>query len=245
MRERRSSSTTAGGRDRGQLYTLEGVIAGLVLLLGILFALQATVATPSSAGSLNPHAEQQSEATVRSALLAANDTQLRQAVLFWNPDEQAFQCTPDGVTFYPGTANIDPSPDDCNIDSPSKYDDRVPPNEFGRMLGQRLGPAFDYNVYVVYPDRSGELQRQRMVFQGQPGTGAVRTSTSVALTNDQRVYEETDDLESPSGDQLKTWHSDSDILYAPPMEDGTTGDGDDAQDDDLYSVVYVEVVAWR
>lgn len=216
--------------DRGQLYTLEGITAGVIVVLGLFFALQATTATPGAAGSLNPHAEQQDRATVQGVLNAVDDTQLRQAVLFWGPD--GFHCTPDGREFYPGSV----AHGECDLTDSDQNGDRLPPNEFGRVLEQRLGAAYDYNVFVTYTDETESLDRQRMVYQGQPGSGAVSASTTLVLTNYQQLYDDEDSANSPTGDELR---DDPDAFYAPPSTDG------DAGDDDLYNVLYVEVVAWR
>lgn len=213
--------------DRAQLYTLEGIAAGLVIILGLFFALQATIATPGAAGSLNPHAEQQDRATVQGTLNAMNDSTLRQAVLYWNESAETFHDAGSQGFYTIGT----PSATDCDID---ETDDPNPPTQFGHALCQQFGQEYNYNVVVSYND-SGGLGQQRVVFQGQPGNGAVKRVASVVLTNDQRLYDDGDDINSPSGETL----SDStDTFYAPPS------DGD-AADDDLYNVLYVEVTVWR
>lgn len=214
--------------DRGQLYTLEGIFAGLVILLGLFFAIQATTTTPSAAGASNPHAIQDDDVYVEDVLASMNRSTLKEAVLYWDTDD-GFHCTPSGVSYYTGFW------DTGTCSSSSDYvvqtnDQHPPPNRFGNLLEERLGDQYGYNVRIAYDD-GGTLRYQRMVYQGEPGVGAVRSSTSVVLLND-------DQLRTRDGGDAGTLADNAGDFYAPPS------DGD-AGDDDAYNVVHVEVVIWR
>lgn len=213
--------------ERGQQYTLEGIIAGLIVMLGLFLALQATTATPGGGGATDPHAQQQDRALLLDTLNAANDTQLRQAVLFWN-DVEGFHCSPDGERYYPGTT--DPARCSPRTSDPT----HIPPNELGRLFEQRFGEQYSYNVVVHYRE-GGDRSEQRLVYQGQPGSTAVKARTTVVVTNDQRLYRAGDDLGDPTGAKLA---DNPGAFYVPPA------DGD-ATDDDLYNVLEVEVILWR
>jgi hypothetical protein len=71
---------------RGQAHTLEAFVAALLVLGGVVFAIQATAVTPLSASTSNQHIENQQEARANDLLVTAhaNDT-LRTAVyMAWN-----------------------------------------------------------------------------------------------------------------------------------------------------------------
>ena len=68
--------------DRGQAYTLEAIIASVLLISSLVFALQVTVVTPLSASTSNQHIENQQRASAAGVLTAAQETgALKDAVL--------------------------------------------------------------------------------------------------------------------------------------------------------------------
>lgn len=178
--------------DRGQAHTLEAVVAGLLLLSSVIFALQMTAVTPLSASTSSQHIENQLQASVEGALAASvADGSLRRAVLYYNETSTTFvNSTYQG--YYAG----------------------VPPkSEFGR----RLEWAFDrrgiaYNVYVTY-DVGGQDRQRRMIYRGQPSDNAVATTTTITLADDAPLYNHTD------GDGVleprSVTVSDTDRFYAP------------------------------
>src|SRR6056297_4050789 len=90
---RREQSTDA---DRAQAHTVEAFIAALLLVSGLLFAMQATAVTPLSASTSNQHIENQQRALTGDLLsTAAEDGTLQEAVLYWNASRGAFQDSPD------------------------------------------------------------------------------------------------------------------------------------------------------
>lgn len=219
-----------GKRGRGQVYTLEGIIAALVVMAGLLFALQATTATPQAAGIANPQAEQQDRSIVRGTLAIADDDVLREAVLFWDPGSDEFNCAPDGASYYPAPNTSQTSDGDGAAGCPDSSEVRsewIPPNDFGRLLDAHLGSGYSYNVYVSYHD-GNEMAEERMIYQGQPGDGVVRGVTSVAVMDSDRLY-------AADGTRSNEQVSGSGNFYAP----------DDAAGNDLFNVLYVEVEAWR
>lgn len=211
--------------DRGQLYTLEGIFAGLIILLGLLFAIQATTTTPSAAGASNPHAIQDDDVYVQDVLSSMNHSTLEEAVLYWNQSSEGFHCTPSGTEFYTGIWNKSEHCESSEVDVETNSS-HPPPNSFGHLLGQRLGDQYSYNVRVAYND-SGSLAYQRMVYQGEPGVGAVRSSSSVVLLD-------SDKLVDARGETSSTPTLENSSLY----DDSNTSSG-------FYNVVHVEVVIWR
>lgn len=209
--------------ERAQLYTLEGIMASLVVVVGLFFALQATTAMPGATGSLDPQAEQRDRAVARSLLTSVEAETLRTAVLAWNDTGDRFHCAPGDSAFYPGVVESG-----CG---PYGDDPPLPPNDFGNRLESRFGPAYGYNVVVRYeqPSASGDTGEQRLLFQGEPASGAVRESTTLVVTEDQPLYDEHGD---PTG---TTVGSDPDAFYAPDADSGG----------EYYNALSVEVVVWR
>lgn len=170
-RPRSRSSGADATRDRGQAYTLEAVIAGLLLLASVGFALQMTAVTPLSASTSSQHVENQLQGTAEGILAAAaNDGELKDAVLDWNET---------GVKFH------NASEDGYHTSSPPK-------NEFGRMLNRSFDSnRIAYNVYVEYQTEGGKVKRQRMVYNGEPSDHAVSASHLVTLVEDDHLRNHT------------------------------------------------------
>jgi len=206
--------------NRGQAHTLEGVMAGLILLSALTFALQATAVTPLSASTSSQHIENQQQATAESVLAAAAENgSLKRAVLFWGYD------------------STDEEYEFLEADNGPFYTSKVPPNVFGRMLTRSFnGRGIAFNVYVVYQAPGGGERRQPIIYRGEPSDNSVTASEMVTLVDDDVLFEK--DLSS-DGDRIAepttTVISETDNFYAP----------DAAPNSDLYNVLKVEVVTWR
>lgn len=178
---------------RGQAHTLEGVVAGILLLTSLVFALQVTAVTPLSASTASQHIENQHQTTADGVLATADDRgALKRAVLFW------------------GDADGDGHRSFHDATHPPYYVDEPPNNAFGDILAGALGNrGLVYNVYVVYQDENGNWLRQRMVFRGAPSDNAVTASRSVPLFDDDVLYDEN---EEPTAAELG---DPSTAFYAP------------------------------
>ena len=203
--------------DRGQLYTLEGVIAGMLLLLSLLFVVQALAVTPQSVNGGSQEAINQQRAVADTTLQSINETTLRRAVTYWDSSD-GFHCTPSDVKFYPGYADTS----SCSPPNP----DALPPNRFGAILNASLGSGYSYNIVVSSQDTSNNVLRQRMVYQGQPGSGAVRASRSILVFDDDP------------------------LIAADGSESGTQAQGnlygtDSHPSNSMYNLLRVEVIVWR
>ncbi|WP_226023371.1 DUF7288 family protein [Halomicrobium salinisoli] len=212
--------------DRGQVYTLEGIVAALVVLAGVFFAIQATTAVPQAAGASGPHAEQHDRSLVASDLISADDETVREAVLYWNTDsgDRGFRCTSGDTQYYTGAI------DTSNCASTPPHADAIPPLAFGKSVADTLGPGYTYNVILAYNATGDGRETQRMVYQGEPGDGAVRATTTVVLADGHNLTEADGDA---TGDPLEDL--DSDGFYAGDVDTSSR----------FYNVVSVEVIAWR
>jgi hypothetical protein len=178
---------------RGQAHTLEGVVASLVLLSAIIFALEMTAVTPLSASTSSQHIENQQEATARGIFASAAETgALKRAVLNWNTTAEQFFNTSD-VGYF--TSN-------------------PPPNKFGRMLNRSFNEGgIAYNVRLNYLSEGNQRQDHRLVYQGVPSDNAVETSWTVVLRDTDEL---TDSDEQDTGTQL----SGASSYFAPDTATG-------------------------
>jgi len=154
---------------RAQVHTLEAIVAALLMVTSILFALQITAVTPLSASTSSQHIENQQQAGVEGVLSgAAENDELRPALLFWNDSSGQFH----------------------NTSSDDFYTSRAPPNAFGERLDRAFGQqGIGYNVYVIYETAGGGRRVQEMVYQGEPSDNAVRAGRTVTITDDSTLYD--------------------------------------------------------
>jgi len=155
--------------DRGQAHTLEGVVAALLLLASVIFALQMTTVTPLSASTSSQHIENQQRSVASGVLSAAAERDgLEETVLYWNESDGDFHNT-SSIGYYTSD----------------------PPNT---TLGGMLSRSFDqegisYNLYVSFQSPSGKTIQNRVVYRGVPSDNAVSASRTVTLTDDDRLYD--------------------------------------------------------
>ena len=106
-----------------------------------------------------------------------------------------------------------------------------PPNEFGDALNTLLlDRRIAFNVVVRYPDGSGSINTEEMVRMGESSNNAISATRSVGLYNGSQISTEGDDRTLGEVDV-----DPEDAFYAP----------DTSPDTQLYTVVEVEVIAWR
>lgn len=152
---------------RAQVFTLEGVLAALIVLAGLGFALQTVVVTPTDGGVSAGTADGD---RLESVLTTATERgAVKRAVLAWTGS--SFDGTGAGTSYF--------------VDS-------LPDNGFGTALRAGLGPSVVVNVVVGYETASGP-ERQRLAYNGAPPEGAVRETVTVALYDADSVYDESGD----------------------------------------------------
>ena len=151
---------------RGQAYTLEAVIASLLLVSSLVFALQVTAVTPLSASTSNQHIENQQRASASGVLTAAQEAgALNEAVLYWNDSADAEKYYDAGRLGY--------------------YTNDYPPNKFGNITERAFdGRGLAVNV-LVYHNESEEPSR--MVYRGEPSENAVSASRTVTIYNGSKL----------------------------------------------------------
>jgi|AntDeeMinimDraft_5_1070356.scaffolds.fasta_scaffold08836_3 hypothetical protein len=155
----------ADDTDRGQAHTVEAFIAALLLVSGLLFAMQATAVTPLSASTSNQHIENQQRALTGDLLsTAAEDGTLQEAVLYWNASREGFQDSPES----------------------GYYTDSGSQNTFLSRLNDTLAERrIAYNVRLRVHNTTGTPSRRTvsMVEMGRPSDNAVTASRTLTLAD--------------------------------------------------------------
>ncbi|MGM0605510.1 MAG: DUF7288 family protein [Halobacteriota archaeon] len=160
--------------ERGQAHTVEAFVAALLLVSGLVFALQATAVTPLSASTSNQHIENQQRAAANDVLaIAAAEGDLKAAVLCWNPNgnETFVNASTETGAYLSGGEQAAAG---CG--------------QFGRQLAETFGDrSVAYSVRVVYHNATGVVKTQPMIDMGDPSDSAVTASRTVAIYPDDRL----------------------------------------------------------
>jgi len=158
---------------RGQAHALEAVIGSLLLLTGVLVAMQISVVTPLSASTSSQFIENQQQAEAHGVLANAAETGwLKKSVVYWNETESSYF-------------------DDEGADGYSSEDPIPADNAFGQRLSETfLDEGIAYNVYFVYEGGS-ELKQRPFIYRGVPSDKSVTaTRTVTIMTTDRLVAED-------------------------------------------------------
>lgn len=209
---------------RGQTWTLEGVAASVLVLAAVVFILQSSIITPLSASTTNQYLEERQQELATDVLSgAASQGEIREAILYWNPDKEQFHGAGDkGYTSGGVLATR------------------------GLELGGRLRDAFrergiSYNLYVRSPTPTGAGQfsseRTSLIYQGTPSDSAVSASTYITLYDDDVLLaEDGTPLLHDNGSEVQLDQPAAENFY---VDEPALGDGP------VYTVVEVQIIAWQ
>jgi hypothetical protein len=211
------------GSDRGQAYTLEGFIGSILILTAVLFAINAVVITPTTAGSVDRDARDQVRTQAQDMLELSKDSgNLSKLIRYWNvtgnANDHRFAAS-DGLLLG--------------------YNSKLPPKTAPRDLLVLLNDTFQdkngYTVIATYQGPNGEPVNGTLNIVGPQGialeTSVVATVT-VTLYDDQR-------LTGPGGEQKPLW------AYPASGADGDYYPIPDAYPNSpVYNVVTVKVIVW-
>lgn len=208
---RRSNSETA---DRGQAYTLEGFIGAMVLVMAILFALQAVVLTPSTGGLADRSIQAQMQQEAQDALVVSDqDGNLTETILRW-----------DGEGGFDGT-DISANPNREADNGTYSTDQFANVSTLGQIMNQSFAQqGWNYNVEIHYTDASGDSGTKSLVYQGSPSSGAQTASYTVVVLEDHRAVVD--------GSEMNVSDVDPDDRTIPEV------------DDPVYNVVEVRLTIW-
>lgn len=202
--------------DRGQAFTLEALIGSILILTAVLFALQAIVITPTTAGTIDRDVAEQRVGQADDALqIAASEDELSHMVRYFNGT------TDDG----------DPVPAGADENGYSR-EEGIPPavaGRFGAILNEAFGGQ-QYNVEVIplEPNGNRDADNATSFFsQGDPTNQAVSASMTVTLYDDQTL--------TAPGERDTTLADADENLYPFPNVDDTEA---------IYNVVEVRITVW-
>jgi hypothetical protein len=180
--------------DRGQAFTLEALVGGMILLTAVLFAAQTYVLTPASTGGVDAGTQEVIDDQARDILrvTATDETNrsLSEWVRYWNAS------TIESTFAKAERLRVG-------------YGDRPIPGAFGNRLETTFASqGYRYNVVVWYQTPSGQ-HKMVMKKQGSPADNAVTATYPVTLVD-------TDTLTGPDGSNV-TLENASGKYY--PVED--------------------------
>lgn len=188
--------------DRGIYHTLSAIGFLVAIVAGIVVSIQAVPLDEKRATAADFEEAQVSE-KARDVFAVANATgDLQQSVVYWNDSAgQWIESGSSGYYTHPPSGNP--------LETPLQ-----------RLL---RNDGIGYIIDVRYQAGNGTTSRERMVYQGTPGTHAVTATHSVLLY---------DDTELASDD---TTLSEAESFYAPDV----------FPDSPKYNVVQVRIIAWK
>ena len=210
--------------ERGQAFTLEGLIAAIVLLTAVLFALQAVVITPTTGGSVDRGVQAQVDQQLTDTMLvSAEDGNLSELVRYytvvnadetcpWGQDECWYDETPGNESVYNSSTFAD---------------------ELDFVIGDVLDEHFvnqsgkSYNVEFIYFDEGGENRTTKDVVRmgGARSDSAVSASYMVVLFEDQP-------LTAPDNDDDQV------------IADAESYPIENIEGEEFYNIVEVRVTVW-
>lgn len=213
---------------RGQAFALEGVVASILILSSLLFALQVTAVTPLSASTSSQHVENQQQSMAEGALAsAAKQGELKRALLYWSTADSNGDGEVDG--FHNSGSDV------------QYYRSGTATNPFGEILQRAFSSrSVIFNVYAEYQvDTDGDgapekTERQRIIYKGEPSDNAASASRSVVLYDSDELL---DASGAPTGTTIGSLASDE--FYSDDFNDAA------ATDNTVFNVVAVEVTVWR
>jgi hypothetical protein len=206
--------------DRGQAYTLEGVIAAIVVAASVLYGLQAVNVAPWATSADERQLE--SMRTQAEDLLAAtaDDGTLRRMVT----------CVKDGTGQPNGIIAVPPEE---VAGTPG-----VNATTFGKALNQTFrANGYRYAVYFdSWNHTTGQVESELVYPASEPTPTRATVSASYPVTLFDGTAVSTSNDCDPTGDALETRVDDGDPLYIDEY-DGTG-------DPETFAVVEVRLVVW-
>jgi hypothetical protein len=204
--------------DRAQAFTLEGLIGGLLILTAVLFALQATIFTPTASGSTSEETKLALEQKAEDVLVTtatSEEKDLSYYVRYWDVS---------GFTFVGGT------------NAEVGYGSAGPPGPLGdRLYNALVRQGHSYNIVITYQTiDSNATDSVPMVYQGTPPSSAVVATRTVTLYDTQT-------LTAPDTGHAKLTEFNETGIGAG---EGYYPIPDVAPNSSVYNVVEVRLIVW-
>lgn len=187
--------------NRGQAHTTEAVIASILILLALLFALQTTTVTPFSSTTTDKHLENQEREVVANTIeIAHSNGELKQTVLNWNGSG-----TTDEDAGFAGRQDPNES---------SYYTSMDANTAFLNQLADSLDTTQTaYNINVEYYNTTNQTESQILLRTGTPSDNVISVRKPLLL-------HDTDTLTTTQSKELQ--NADSNRFYIDDLN-GSTG----------------------
>lgn len=163
--------------EKAQMHTLEGVAAATIMLLVIVYAIDATSMTPLTSSTANVHVETELQVLGQDILSALDyaepgyNSKLKNDTLGWNGTEYIWSGS--NYTKKGGTTNLD--------------------NNLATILNATLiRQGIAHNVEMTFLANNGtSFSSQRMIYNGDPSDNAVIVSRKIVLQNSDKPAPDT------------------------------------------------------
>lgn len=208
--------------DRGQAFTLEGLVGALLILTAVWYALQVVVVMPETGGAVDSELRENIRQQTDDALLIASqaeDNDLSSLVRNWSQSRRTFS----------GALNPDIGYGMAEVPGPLGTLLREGVTERGRL----------YNVEMTYlePDPSNGTETVTIASQGSPSGDAVVATQRVVLYDNMT-------LTAPSAGAAELWQYDTFPTTNPVPGKSGYYPVPNAVDGPVYNIVEVRVVVW-
>lgn len=174
----KSKSFTEFSKDeKAQMHTLEGVAAATIMLLVIVYAIDATSMTPLTSSTANVHVETELQVLGQDILGALDyaepgyNSKLKNDVINWTGREYIWN----GSSYADKTAPSTNPPLSNNLT--------------GILSAHLVGQGIAHNVEMTFLANNGtSFSSQKMIYNGDPSDNAVIVSRKIVLQNMDSTY---------------------------------------------------------
>jgi hypothetical protein len=208
--------------DRGQAFTLEGIISAVIILTALLYALQGIVITPTTGGTVDQGVRTEIQQQADDILTIAGGDEsghLSELARNWSQSRR---------TFY---GAVNPTVGYGN--------DRLP-GELGTLLNETFDSRDrQYNVVMRYLPKNPTdgIQRTVVTSRGTPSDSSVMASYRVTLYDNMT-------LTSPTAGSAELWQYDTSATTNPNDWQSGYYPVPNAVDGPVYNVVEIRVIVW-
>lgn len=216
----RATRRDRSARDRGQAYSLEGIVGAIIVISALVIGLQAADPSPWSSDGVERQAEDL-RTQVEDVLDAAGEDGLRTAITCVNNSVEGYH---------------DPA-----VGAPSNN-----ATEFNRLLNRSLVQSgHDYLITFEYFDPSGDQLTVDRVYpdeRSSPGDGAVSSTRTIVLSEGDKIHTRQSDGTQQTCQAAQRTHNTLGETDRADLDFYITEQA--SADDDIYALVRVRVIAW-
>jgi len=208
--------------DRGQAFTLEGLLSAVVVMTALYLALQAVIITPTTGGAVDPGVREGLQRQADDALVVSAEAEsgsLSELVRNWSQSRRTF------------AGAVNPR---------IGYGQRTPPGKLGSVLNETFTQrGRQYNVEMRYlaDAPGGATNTTTIVDRGEPSDSAVIATHRVTLYDNMT-------LTSPSAGPAELWQYDTNATGNPVDWQSGYYPVANVVDGPVYNIVEIRVIVW-